>query len=841
MARIYDECLAESVAAKKITQSTANKLRKYIADAEKEAEYLGKGGTDAYTFAVSQAAERMIEEVGRHKMDIAMDILRTQRLMEDAPKNSAGVFRGLQAILGERVRGEGGKYSLVASQRAVFRTMGGMLTDFLEDLRSGTAGLTRDRVAPRHTVSEILGKSSGAPGAKENAAAWTKTLDWWRDAMEKEGVKIRAIADYFLPQQFNTLKVKGLGPDGFVAAMTERWQSGDLRLRDFQSSADNALLKPGVDDDRVKDILRSAYDNIATKGNISIEPGVSTKDTMADRYNRRRVFEWTSDTAYFDFANTFGNGADNLGEAFSRHLHQMSLDLGTARILGGDPDKMAKTLVQYGEKSGISQGQTHVLNKLYYHSSGQAHAAANVTWANTGQAVRSWLSSVQLGGAVLSSVSDFAFLRSTAAFNGLSSTRVMGRYLEAIASLAGPEGRRTATRQGLMVETGLRGLRDAFDETLNANIGKPGSLFSGEGLEAASAGMSRIGGQAAEFVMRATGLEHHSNAGRVALGNEFLATFAENAGKSFDALPERLGAMLQRYGIDAADWEVLRTHAMHGENLFMDPAYLAHSGTAAQREPALRLLGAIDAETKFAVPEGGVTTRAMLLGETKAGSLVGEALRSIQYKGFVGSVTLFNGWRAIDNIMGKQGYMPRGQYLATLAVEATVLGALSYQLKNIAAGKDPEAMDTPTFWLKAAAMGGAGGMLGDQIKTFLQTKSTADAARMLTPTAGLAIDAMALTGGNLNQAISGENTNIGREGSRFLRKYAAPRLFYTSLAVDRLAWDTLQKMWDPDAGGAFARTEARARKESGTQFWWRQTGNMDLPNRAPDLGAALGR
>ena len=839
MAQIYDECLAAAVAAEKITASTAKKLRKYIADAEKEAESLGKGGTDSYTFAVSKAAERMIEDVGRRKMDIAGDILRTQRLMEDAPKNSAGIFRGLQAIIGERVRGEGGKYSLVGSQRAVSRTMQGMLTDFLEELRSTTFGLTRDRVAPRNTVSEILGKSTGAAGAKENATAWTKTLDWWRSAMEAEGVKIRELKDYFLPQQFNTLKVKGMGRDGFVSAMTERWQSGDLRLRDFHSSADDALLKPGVDDARVGDILGGAYDNIATKGNISIEPGVTTRDTMADRYNRRRVFEWTSDTAYFDFANTFGNGADNLGEAFSRHLHQMSLDLGTARILGGDPDKMANTLIQYGQKSGISQGQTHTLEKLYYHSSGQAHAAANVTWANTAQAVRSWLSSVQLGGAILSSTSDFAFLRSTAAFNGLSSTRVMGRYLEALGTLSGPEGRRAATRQGLMIETGLRGLRDHFDETLNANIGKPGSIFSGEGMEAASAGLARIGGQAAEGVMRATGLEHHSNAGRVALGNEFLATLAEHAGTKFESLPDRFGAFLQRYGIDAADWDVLRTNAMHGEKLFMDPAYLAHSGTAAQREPALRLLGAIDAETKYAVPEGGVTTRAMLLGQTKAGSLVGEVLRSFQYKGFVGSVTLFNGWRAIDNIMGKQGYMPRGQYLAALAIEATVLGALSFQLKNIAAGKDPEAMDTPTFWLKAAAMGGAGGMLGDQIKTFLQTKSTADASRTLTPTAGLIMDAMALTGGNLNQAISGENTNIGREGANFLRKYALPRTFYTSLGVDRLAWDTLQKMWDPDASGAFSRIEQRARKDSDTRFWWRP--GQTEPMRPPNLEAVLGR
>ena len=36
-----------------------------------------------------------------------------------------------------------------------------------------------------------------------------------------------------------------MGPEGFVAAMTERWQTGDLRLRDFASEADNAYLMPG--------------------------------------------------------------------------------------------------------------------------------------------------------------------------------------------------------------------------------------------------------------------------------------------------------------------------------------------------------------------------------------------------------------------------------------------------------------------------------------------------------------------------------------------------------------------------------------------------------------------
>ena len=113
---------------------------------------------------------------------------------------------------------------------------------------------------------------------------------------------------------------------------------------------------------------------------------------------------------------------------------------------------------------------------------------------------------------------------------------------------------------------------------------------------------------------------------------------------------------------------------------------------------ALRLVGAIDAEIKYAIPEGGVTTRAAMLGKTQAGTLSGELLRSgAQYKGFVGSVAIFHGWRAIDMMMGQQGVIAKGRYLIALGIEATVLGALSYQLKNIVAGRDPEAMDTWSF------------------------------------------------------------------------------------------------------------------------------------------------
>ncbi len=50
--------------------------------------------------------------------------------------------------------------------------------------------------------------------------------------------------------------------------------------------------------------------------------------------------------------------------------------------------------------------------------------------------------------------------------------------------------------------------------------------------------------------------------------------------------------------------------------------------------------------------------------------------------------------------------------------QATVLGAVALQLKNIAGGRNPE------LWAKAAAQGGAGGIIGDQIKAMFVTKST---------------------------------------------------------------------------------------------------------------------
>lgn len=68
-----------------------------------------------------------------------------------------------------------------------------------------------------------------------------------------------------------------------------------------------------------------------------------------------------------------------------------------------------------------------------------------------------------------------------------------------------------------------------------------------------------------------------------------------------------------------------------------------------------------------------------------------------------------------------------------------------------------------------------------------------------------------------------------------LRKYL-PEVFYVCLAMDRLAWDTLQKGVDPDAAGVSSRMEERARKEQGTAYYCRPVLQSCEP---PDLGQVI--
>lgn len=827
---MIDDCIAEAVKAGTLTEKGAAEYKERMKDAAALAEQRGITGPDAYTFAVTEAAKAMEKRATSKRAQVQQTILAVDRAWEGAKGNKRGTGFGLTDVLGERVAGEGSGHSIGQQQRGNLAAMQSIMSDYFSKLQSRALGLSRDAVLPQHVVSELYGRATASKDAAAAAKAWDQAMTWWRDSMRDAGVPVGELADWRLPQHWDSAAVKGIGKEAYAAQMQRWWQEGKLGLRDFEADGQAYLMPSSTEaQERAGKIFDRAYDNITTGGDATIEPGAVRDSTLGDRYGRRRAFEWMSDAAWLEFNRAFGVGDRGIGELMVRHVDGISRDLAVAQVLGPDPDRAAKTLIQMYQKEGGSRFWANKLASIYEISSGKASAPVSQALALAGQSTRQFLSSVQLGGAILSATSDFGFTKATASWHGLEMSKIMGDYVANLAK-TGKEARAQAMRDGLILEVGLRGLHDAARDAIgDLQAGKEGAVLNG---------LSRVTGRMAEVVIRAQGLAHHTQALRDAIGAQVQGHFGETAGVAFKDLPALDKRTLETYGIDAHDWDTLRG-AANVTNGFLDPAKLAReSRNAGDRLAATKMLGAIAGIQRMAVPEGNAITRALSVGSTRAGTLPGEALRAVfQYKGFPMGAFMMHAFRATERLADGEGAWDRGRYVASLIVTTTVLGALSLQLKNLAAGKDPEPMYGPNgvkFWANAFAQGGAGGIFADQLKAMFSAQRIGDPARLATPTSGLMLDLMGLTTGNIQDSLAARDSHLGRELVRFANKYT-PDVWYTRLAMDRLVWDSLTRMVDPEAAGTFQRQVDRARKEQQTQFYWRP-GSTSL--RAPDLTRA---
>jgi len=828
------DCLDAAVAAGKLSAKGAAEYAARMADAERLAAQRGLAGPEAYIFATTEAAKEMERRATSTRAQVQQQIIAVDRAWEAAKANTRDLKYGLMTVFGERVAGNETAPSIGMQHRGNLATMQSIMSDFMSKLQSRAFGLARDSILPRHVVSALYGRNVADPAAREAAKAWIGAMEWWRDAMGRAGVFVRELEDWRLPQHWDGAAVRSVGPDAFRAQMLEWWQRGDLRIRDWQADG-QAYFAPGMAEGeaRVRQIVDRAYENITTGGDAGIEPGVVRSTSMADRYGRRRAFEWSSDDAWLAFNRTFGVGDSAIGELMVRHVDGMSRDLAVAQVLGPNPDRAARTLIQMFQKETGSRFFANKLAAIYEISSGKAGMPVSQRLALGAQSFRQFLSGVQLGSAVLSAASDFAFTKATAAWHGLPMTQIMADYLKNIGPIT-PEKRAMLMREGLVLEVGLRGLHDAARDAIGDVASRSGA---GNKVDAGLNGLSRVTGRLAEVVIRAQGLAHHTQVLRDVFGAKLLAKLGSLADRAWADLPAIDKRTFRTYGMGEAEWEVLRQYTTEG---FLDPARLAREGEGAEQAIGTRMLGAISSIQRTAVPEANAVTRAFMVGGTKAGTLEGEALRSLaQYKGFPMAAFMTQFFRAMESLADGEGQWFRGQYIASLVIGTTVLGALSLQLKNLAAGKDPEPMygkNGTRFWINAAAQGGAFGVIGEQMKAFMSSKKIDDAARLVTPSVGFVLDLQGLTMGNLQDAYAGREPHAGREAVRFANKYT-PDLWYTRLATDRLVWDTLQKMVDPEAAGTFARIQEQARKQQETQFWFRP--GTTAPQRAPDLGRAL--
>jgi hypothetical protein len=229
----------------------------------------------------------------------------------------------------------------------------------------------------------------------------------------------------------------------------------------------------------------------------------------------------------------------------------------------------------------------------------------------------------------------------------------------------------------------------------------------------------------------------------------------------------------------------------------------------------------VQTETEYAVPSASLRGRAMLLSDVPPGTLVGEVVRSVaMYKNF--GVTLM--YTHLRRAMEAKGRMAKAGYAANLFIGASAMGALAYQMKQVAKGKEPIAMTgehAKEFWGAAILQGGGLGIYGDFLFSDVNRYERGMAETLAGPVVSAANDVRKLTVGNAIELAQGEQTKAGKEAVQFARSYTpGGSLWYTRLAYERILLDQLQKEVDPDYQERFRSMETRARREMDQEYWW---------------------
>lgn len=828
----FDECLARAIGKKAITEAQAEKIRKIVGDNSDQA-------------AANEYLERFITEAMEAKRVRQLQVLATKRTSEAIKVHPGGRGKGIEALLARDVRQAApGVSNVDFRHRAVYDKARAMAVDAYEQLGVRRLGLVSD-----DELAQRVGRAMFNEAVDDTATGLGKQLsdamDMLRQRFNVAGGNISKRKDFGLPQTHDLKRIADAGKKEFV----------DFTLPQVRRVYTEG--GPVENPNHIRKWLEAMYDEAADKAN---EMTSGAKDIRLETESRRIVFNGYG--AWKTYSDRFGHGEKNLLNIVDDHMRAMSRDIAMTEILGPRPQQTIGQLVDEAAKAGqLTPWQRNRIDRLFAVVSGKVDQVGTQWLANAGAFVRSWLVSAQLGGAILSSFNDVVTATAARAANGMPVTRALDSAFRGMS-------RREAAQLAISADRSLLALQSA----------KWGEL----------SGAAGVSGKAADFVLRASGLTAWTDAGSRAFGVEFLGHLGGQVRRQvqFDKLHDGLRVSLSKYGINAELWDniVLRTKTIDQRGAhFLDldnfgslvkdlepakpfaeaaeqieaverlhtsqtpksalnrrlrelskDAEQIYDKISTIRDTENRLREMLSTESEFAMMTGAdARVRAVSTWGWERGTLVGELARTaLLYKSFPMSLMFYHLGRGLSQPTtgGKIGY------LTAFIAANTIIGGIALQAKEIVKGRDPMAMNTPEYWINALSQGGGLSIF----EALLEAEGGWErvARQLAGPGYALLEGSFNLTAMNLAQAVKGKDTNIGREGSKFLEQHTpGSNLWYTRLVLQRLWWNNLQRLLDSDADASFRRQERNAQKWGRGESWW-EPGEL-APERAPDLGAVV--
>jgi hypothetical protein len=681
------------------------------------------------------------------------------------------------------------------------------------------------------------GETKDVPAAAiADAKAWDKAQGTLADSYIDAGGQLSKREGYFPNPIISEAKARALGEDKFKALVRQVVDRD--KVIDFNTNE-------RMGDTKFERLLDAAWRGV-DKGREGAPSGdVAGRPMLANSRDAARLFQMKDAENWMHFAESVGEHASPYYAAVD-HIHSIAKDTALLRIMGPNPAASLRFMLDILgrepgrlavraadlEKGGVAEAtrlnqkiaarngsDQQRLKNLYAEVAGTNRVPVNSEIARRFADTRSLLIGAQLGGTLITALNDPGTMLMTARFNGIPISNVV-RWTARMVKERGSEV--FAAQQGLIMDT-LAQVARAHDSVMGDTIRT--------GIAA------KIGGA----VIRASGLRRWTEGIKhgYALGTQaHLAT--EAAGKDFTELHPAFRASLERYGIGEAEWNVFRAATPSEPRpgaVFLSSMDVAKLGTPAAQAASEKLAQYINSTMNYALlAHPPARLRALMVGDTKAGTVVGELRASMgMYRSWTGGMIYLHGAQMLAR--GWDG--SRLGHAALTFATVTALGAAAMQIKEVLAGRDPKPLDASSegrhAWLHAMLQGGGLGIFGDLLAVDKTKYGNSWASVFAGPVIGATETGLGqFLLGNVENMMQGKPTHFGGDAAYIMARYTpGSSLWYAKLAFQREVWDQLAKAIDPRTPERFARIESQARQQSNQGYWWRP--GQAAPERPPEM------
>lgn len=796
------------------------------------------GADDLFKQAALRAAQELEHEARVAEKQANLQVLKLRARISDVDAAIQSGVSPLDAVEKTIARDYSGRVNLasleqrVAGHKAYF---GSKLLPTWDALGDDFLGFVQDRTKLVQLLKEMRGEQTGDAAARKGGKAWIETAEEMRQVFNAAGGDIGRLDDWGFPQHHGQVKVASAGRDTWVNDMLPL-------MKKTQAKGSYYVDELGVPwpETQLRQFLEKAWENIATDGHANAEAGravVSGKRANRHAEHRQIHFAEADDVVWY----WERYGERSALEILTSHIDTMARDIAFIEHFGPNPNVAYQTLRDMAlrqateaepTKTKSLEGRAVKLDELYDYAAGRTKPSANLTVQKVADGIAHLNVAGKLGGASLASLfGDKAMVEAVSHLNHMP---LLERWRVGLSMMnpANVADRRLLQQQGLMLESVRSGLARFY-----------------EGL-----GQTSTTGKLANAVMRVTGMQAINDVRKGSFGLNLFAAIGNEiaAGKSFGQLGDSDVRTLRNYGITEADWKVwqlAKRDTISGVTDVLTPeaisrisdADLAKAGldAKAKREAIVKLLGAVNTESEFAVVTPGWKERAQFYGDLQRGTVKGEIARSVlQFKSFPWAMLK----RGMDAVANADTPASKATMTAYLIASTTLAGAMLIQVRETLAGKDPRAMvdkDWYKFWGQAFLQGGALGIYGDFLYGINETRYGSGPIETLAgPTLGPLLElglVQPLTAAK--RAAEGKETRLGAQTLQDLKGFVpGGNIWYAKAALDHLIWQQVAEALSP---GYLSSIRSKTMKETGQDWWW-APGEL-TPARAPALGAAIDR